>query len=201
MTHSREAANLAAYGWAYDAANRITQLTSPDGTSNYSYDATAQLTGTDHNFQTDEVYAYDANGNRTNTGYQTGSNNRLLSDGKYNYEYDNEGNRTKYTETATGEVTSYTWDYRNRLTQVVVKAPAGNVIKQADYTYDLFDRRIAKSVDSDGAGAAIATIERLVYDGEHIALTFDGSGTLQMPNVVYSTRQHQSDEDNPEGAD
>lgn len=110
------------------------------------------------------------------TGYQTSSNNQLLSDGKFNYEYDAEGNRTRRTEIATGEVTEYTWDYRNRLTRVVIKDASGNVVKQSDYTYDVFDRRIAKSVDPDGAGSAIATVERFVYNGDHIALTFDGNG-------------------------
>jgi YD repeat-containing protein len=35
--------------------------------------------------------------------YLTGENNQLLSDGTYNYEYDNEGNRIRRTEIATGE--------------------------------------------------------------------------------------------------
>ena len=65
---------------------------------------------------------------------------------------------------------------RDRLSGVVTKNTRGNVIKQVEYTYDVFDRRIAKKVDPDGAGAAIPTVERMVYDGDHIALTFDGAG-------------------------
>ncbi len=41
----------------------------------------------------DEIYVYDANGNRTNNGYTVGANNRLTSDGTYAYLYDAEGNR------------------------------------------------------------------------------------------------------------
>ena len=48
-----------------------------------------------------------------------GPDNRLLSDGLFNYEYDAEGNRIKRTNIATGYVTEYTWDLRNRLTQVI----------------------------------------------------------------------------------
>jgi hypothetical protein len=48
---------------------------------------------------------YDANGNRTNPGYVTGANNRLLSDGKFNYEYDGEGNVISQTDILTGDVT------------------------------------------------------------------------------------------------
>ena len=122
------------------------------------------------------AYSYDANGNRTNTGYNTTTNNRLQSDGTYNYEYDGEGNRIKRTSIATGKVTEYTWDYRDRLSGVVTKNTSGNVIKQVEYTYDVFDRRIAKKVDLDGAGSATPITERMVYDGDNIALTFDGAG-------------------------
>ena len=38
--------------------------------------------------------SHDSNGNRTNTGYSTGTNNQLSSDGTYNYLYDANGNMT-----------------------------------------------------------------------------------------------------------
>jgi RHS repeat-associated protein len=177
LAHRRNGNNLAAYSYAYDAINRITRTTSVDGTSNFTYDATSQLTSTDHSFQTDEAYSFDANGNRTNTGYSTGVNNQLLSDGTYSYEYDGEGNRTKRTETATGKVTEYIWDYRNRLSKVSFRDAAGNEIKTVEYIYDVDNRRIAKIIDADGDGSAAATTERYVYDGQNIILSFDGGGT------------------------
>jgi hypothetical protein len=60
----------------------------------------------------------------------------------YNYVYDDEGNRTRRTEISTGKVTEYVWDYRNRLSSVVFKDAAGNVVKSIEYTYDSSDRRI-----------------------------------------------------------
>ncbi|MGQ9574249.1 MAG: hypothetical protein ACUVUC_02940 [Thermoguttaceae bacterium] len=51
-------------------------------------------------------------GNRTMPGYQTGPGNRLLSDGTFHYQYDNEGNMLAKTEIATGTRTEYTWAYR-----------------------------------------------------------------------------------------
>ncbi len=168
-------ATIAQYGWVFDDAGRLTQATTPDGISNYAYDETNQLTGADHSSQADETYAYDATGNRTNTGYSTSGNNRLASDGVNNYEYDKEGNRTKSTEIGTGKSTEYTWDYRNRLTQVVFKDAAGNIIKDVSYIYDTSGRRLAKSVDADGAGPGAAVIDRYVYDGDNIALQFDGA--------------------------
>jgi YD repeat-containing protein len=106
------------YGWTHDARHRVTQFTSQDGTSDYTYDNTDQLTGADHSYQADESYSYDANGNRTMSGYQTGTNIRLTNDGTYTYQYDSEGNRTKRTDNSTSEVVLYEWDFRNRLTNV-----------------------------------------------------------------------------------
>ena len=88
--------------WSFDAAftGLMTQMTSPDGMVEYSYDARGQLTGAEYTphpaaegsparvVPGDESYTYDANGNRTNPGYVTGEYNRLLSDGTYAYEYD-----------------------------------------------------------------------------------------------------------------
>ncbi|AFY61911.1 RHS repeat-associated core domain protein [Synechococcus sp. PCC 6312] len=176
LSHSHLDTVLAAYGLTYDAANRITRISSVDGINDYTYDQRDQLLGADYDYQGDEVYSYDENGNRTNAGYVTGVNNQLLSDGTYTYTYDNEGNRTSRTNIATGEVTQYGWDYRNRLVEVVTKDSSGTITQQVTYTYDFENRRIAKTVDPDGSGVASATTERFVYDGNHIALVFDGEG-------------------------
>jgi RHS repeat-associated protein len=177
LNYKRGGNNIADYAFNFDAIDRITQTTSIDGTSNYTYDKTNQLAAADHSFQTDEAYTVDGNGNRTNAGYSTGVNNRLTSDGVFNYEYDANGNRTKRTEIANGNVTEYVWNHRDRLTKVTSKDAAGIETKTAEYTYDVNNRRIAKAVDADGSGTATPTIERYVYDGQNIVLSFDGSGT------------------------
>jgi RHS repeat-associated protein len=176
LTHRSSSTVYADYQWTYDAADRITQFISPDGTRDYSYDSRGQLTGANNTSQPNEAYSYDANGNRTNTGYQSGTNNQLLNDGTYSYTYDHEGNRTSRTNIATGEVTLYSWDYHNRLTSVITQNSSGTVTESVAYTYDAYDRRIAKVIDADGAGPTTATTERMVYDGSDIALTFDGTG-------------------------
>jgi RHS repeat-associated protein len=166
INHSRGGTPLAAYNYTYDPNSRITGMSNNDGTAAYSYDATDQLTGVDYSYQPDEAYTYDANGNRTNPGYVTGKNNRLLSDGKFNYEYDSEGNVIKQTDILTGEVTAYTWDYRNRLTNVT-----RNGASVGTYNYDIYDQRIGKTT-------ATGT-NRFVYgQNQNIALEFDGSGAL-----------------------
>jgi YD repeat-containing protein len=103
----------------------------------------------------------------------------LLSDGKYNDQYDGEGNRTKRTEIASGKVTEYNWDYRNRLTTVTFKDASGMVTKTIEYTYDGNNQRIGKKIDA-------AVTERYVYDRGQISLVFDGAGT-QTHRYLYST--------------
>jgi RHS repeat-associated protein len=179
ITHSKGATTIASYAQSYDAVSKITYITSTDGNSTFNYDDTDQLTGADYNYQTDENYTYDANGNRTNTGYVTGINNRLLEDNKYRYEYDKVGNRTKRTDKSTNEVTEYSWDIRDRLTGIRVINALSEVIRTANYVYDVYNQRIAKIVDLDGDGLGAASTERFVYGSNlNIALVFDGNGTL-----------------------
>jgi hypothetical protein len=58
-----------------------------------------------------ELYEYDANGNRK--AYETSKNNQLLSDGVFDYKYDDEGNRV--SKVSKSSKTEYFWDHRNRL--------------------------------------------------------------------------------------
>ena len=69
--------------WAsFDAGNRITSFaSSADGTATYVYDDADQLMGAVYDYQANEAYVYDPNGNRLNPGYTHDVNNRLLSDG------------------------------------------------------------------------------------------------------------------------
>ena len=82
------------YALEYDAAANITQVVSADGTDNYGIDPADQLKTAS---LTSENYSYDQNGNRTGAGYQTGGDNRLLSDSTFTYQYDKDGNRTVRT--------------------------------------------------------------------------------------------------------
>jgi RHS repeat-associated protein len=168
------------YGW--DNGNRITSMTSPDGSTTYQYDMDAQLKVADHSYQSDEFYTYDYNGNRTSGGFippaPNGGANRLLEDSQYTYRYDFEGNRTRRTKKSDGSYEEYTWDHRNRLTRVATYTAGGTLLEDATYKYDPFDRRIGKTVDWDGSGPQTPITTRFVYDGVHIALQFDGAGSL-----------------------
>jgi RHS repeat-associated protein len=184
LSHKKGASTVASFDYSYDAADKLAAtVSSVDGTSNYNYDATNQLTGTDHSSQTDEAYSYDANGNRTSGGTVTGVNNQLLNDGTYSYVYDGEGNRTRRTEIASGKVTEYVWDYRNRLASVLFKDAGGSVSKTIEYIYDGNNQRIGKRIDG-------AVVERYVIDRNQIALVFDGAG-VQTHRYLYGTQVDQ----------
>jgi RHS repeat-associated protein len=183
IDHQRGGTNLfTGYTWSYDAMSRVTQMTGQDGTTSYTYDKTSQLTGADHaSPRADESYSYDANGNRTMTGYQTGANNLTTSDGTYNYEYDDEGNRTRRTKISDGSYEEYQWDHRNRLTKVTFKNSSGTVLKTVDQTYDVFNRWIRRQTDPDGPGGASAVDTFFTgYDGITPTLQFSGSAASNL---------------------
>ncbi len=104
-------------------------------------------------------------------GYQTGPDNRLVSDGTYNYTYDNEGNTLTKTRVSDGQVTTFSWDYRNRLTEAVVRDAQGNVLDDEKFTYDANDHRI-------GVWANGAQQSWTVYDGDTPYLDFTGAGAV-----------------------
>ena len=175
------------------SSNLLTTVTSSDGTVTYTYDAIGQLlsatyssaTGSASAVQPDETYTYDANGNRTSASGSAsvvGADNQLLSDGTYYYAYDAEGNRiAKFIDTdADGlldagdtSITQYTWDARNRLTEVTNYATFGGSTTQVvDYFYDAENRWIGENIDVDGDGL-IDYETRFVYDGNQIVLQFE----------------------------
>jgi RHS repeat-associated protein len=170
ITHTSSAAGaLATFSYSYDAGARLINSSGPEGSLTYTYDQVAQLTGVTG--ARTENYSYDLNGNRTMTGYSPpAAGNRLTSDGTYNYTYDNEGNLlTKTLIADTTQQTLFTWDYRNRLTEVVVKS--GPTTLQDDrFTYDVANRRIGKWTNG--------TQQWTVYDGANPYADFNSSGSL-----------------------
>ena len=180
----------------YDAA---ASFDCDDGYVGYSYDSRNQLTVAnyeDTHRSTDEAYAYDDNGNRDTANgdtYATGDYNRMTSDGTFEYEYDDEGNRTQRydwndidtdDEVDVGEredYTKYTWDYRNRLTKVEHfddDDPSTTSDHTVQYGYDHANRRIKKTLDADGAGEGDPVDTHFIYDGTQIILALDDDAEL-----------------------
>ncbi len=190
------AGTLASYGLTYDDDSRVTNVTSSADTgtiyssTSYSYDHDNQLTGTQYNDSSQVSQTFDSNGNRMSqtalaatVNDSVGSDNRLLFDGTYHYAYDADGNRTaKYIGGApvnnqvprgATDVTTYTWDNRNRLTSVKHQATVGGAVDSAVYyNYDMFNRMISRS--------ATNTPEQFfVYDGQNLLLVLNSKGVVQ----------------------
>ena len=192
LTHDNLIGNIAAYDFTFDADDRITQIVDVDGTTTYTHDNNDRLTGVDRTDPTnpDESYNYDKNGNRTQshvhgTNYVTGDNNQLLSDGTYNYTYDAEGNLKTQTEIATGIVEEFEWDYRNRLTAIVTRNASDAIVQQVEFDYDVWDRRIAKTVDADGEGVETASTTYFVYDRDNVLLEFENGETTPSQRYLH----------------
>jgi RHS repeat-associated protein len=166
---------LANYTYGYNAGRQLTSYQDNNSSSlTYGYDANGELTsasGTLNGSNYAVTYSYDANGNRNMTGYTTTKGNELSSDGTYNYTYDNNGNTLTQTQISTGTVTNYTWDYRNRLTEVQVKSSGGTVLNDEKFTYDVYNNRIAVSLNG-------TTQLYTVYDGANAYMDFNGSSSL-----------------------
>jgi RHS repeat-associated protein len=204
---------LAGYSYTYDAADRVTSMAQnttgavfarPEGTTTYTYEKNTsqqpisdQLAAIDYGVHPDVSYTYDNNGNRTGLvpaagatplPHTTQSQNRLASDGVFSYVYDAEGNLQTRTQIGTGEVTSFAWDHRNRLTTATFKTSAtGSVTKQMQYTYDVFNRRIEKFVlQYTNPSLPPAFAERYFYDFRTTApfVHTTGSAWSSMDDVV-----------------
>lgn len=148
ITHSNGAGStLANYSYNYNLASFLNSETYKGQTTNYTYDRANQLTNADRSLLPDENYTYDANGNPRGNSLVVGANNQILSDGQFNYTYDREGNLATKSNIATGVVTTYNYDFRNRLVGVVDRNLSGNTTQSVEFKYDAFNRRISKTVN------------------------------------------------------
>jgi RHS repeat-associated protein len=121
-----------------------------------------------------ESYGYDAAGNRNTGGATPGPANRQVSDGTYNYTYDNEGNVLTRTRISDGQLTSFTWDFRNRLAEATVQG-GGQPPLDLRFTYDVNDNLIGRSVTVNGV---LQGKTWTVYDGGNPYADFNASGVL-----------------------
>lgn len=164
---------LSSFGYTYDKVGNRTSLTTARpiiGISTnlaYAYDALDQVTQATRPMaaQPDETFNYDPVGNRLSRDGQVGSSafdgaNHLTADADFTYIYDNNGNTTSKTNTATSEVTQYTWDAENRLIGITTSTST------VAYKYDGLGRRIQKDVDG--------VITTYIYDQEDILFELDG---------------------------
>ena len=191
-TRKGELSSFVSYAYNYDPASRIDSITTKydkasvpaflalpaSRTRSFGFDDSGQLKTRSTDGQQDNSFAYDENGNRIDANDEAHSNmanNRLESDGEFNYEYDNEGNLTSRTSQSDSSHTDYTWDNGNRLTQIQQYGSAGSLAKTITYRYNNDDLRVRKQVDVAGTSTG-DFIEHYVYDGSQLVLTLDDAG-------------------------
>ncbi|MFA4829679.1 MAG: MopE-related protein [Thermodesulfovibrionales bacterium] len=156
--------------YQYDALYRLTEALSstPGYSSNTSGKGKGITTATQ---QQKEFYSYDAVGNRLisdhNRTYFYNSGNQLISENGVSYAYDKNGNLI--SKTSSEGITTYAYDYENRLTKVTT--PNGTI---AEFKYDPFGRRIEKKITENG----ITTTKRYFYDNEDILFEYDENGSI-----------------------
>jgi len=153
--------------YTYDAAgNRLSKTDLQTNlTSDYTYDAIYQLLQVAQGTTTTESYTYDVVGNRLSSlgmsPYQYNSSNELTSTPSGSYTYDANGNTLT---DALGR--SFTWDFENRLTQVVNPG-----VGTTTFRYDPFGRRIQKS-------GPLGATNYLYDDGINLIEEIDSSGSV-----------------------
>ncbi len=174
--------------------NRLTS-SGVNGENSYSYDAVYDLLSAQPGGNAQygpEEYTYDLMGNRltgpkSNQTYTFNQDNQLVTENKQQFQYDNNGNLISYVTRST--TSSYSYDFENRLTQVITAST--DTVTTTAYAYDPFGRRIQKSVTTAAAGNTIATSTYYIYDGQSVLLenTDTASGGevtiryIQGPNI------------------
>jgi RHS repeat-associated protein len=178
LTHTYASGSvLASYAYGYDQASRLTSETVNGTQTTYAYDNTDQLT-TVNGVAT---YSYDLNGNRTMTGYATGSANEMTNDGTFTYTYDSEGNLTQKSKGTNLETWYYGYDSLNRLTSVRKTSDGTTNQVTATYTYDVYGDRIEQDEwVKPGSGNGVTTVTRFAYDGTNVWADLNSSNALTM---------------------
>ncbi len=197
--------NVQDLNYAYDAVGNITQIvdasvTLTAKTTDYTYDDLHRLLsstitnsvaenvdGPGDGNQT-QTFTYDAIGNILsksdvgNYSYEGDQGNSyanphaVTSAGGTSYSYDNNGNLT-----GSGFLTSYTWDYNNRLTEV------SSGLVPISYEYDASGQRI-KSIDSAGTTLSITNEYSITPNGteKHIFLGDTAIASISNSSEVYN---------------
>ncbi len=160
---------ISSFVYAYDnVGNRLT-MTTLDGLTQYNYDDSYQLTDVIYPDGLTTSYDLDPAGNRISEvvdgdriDYTTNNLNQYTDVNGDTYTYDGNGNMTSKTTQA--GVTSYAYDFENRLVQV------DTATETIMYTYDPFGRRTSKT-NSSGT-------TKFIHDGFRVILEKDDFDTI-----------------------
>jgi RHS repeat-associated protein len=168
VTHAKSGTTIDGATYTVDNAGNRTAKTDQRTAvaTSYGYNNIYQLLSATPSSGTAESYTYDPVGNRLSSAgvpsYSYNSSNELTSSSAATYGFDLNGNAITKND-STG-VTTYAWDFENRLSSVTLPGTGGTV----SFAYDPFGRRIKKA---SSAGTSI-----FAYDGENLIEEVNASG-------------------------
>ncbi|RYD37204.1 MAG: RHS repeat protein, partial [Verrucomicrobiaceae bacterium] len=141
------------FRYVYDPDQRLTSLSGQGNTTQFTYGKFGEVTAAAHSAgaYTDESYQYDKLGNRTNSHLGGTSPVNAVglpaSDQQWDYVYDSENNRIRQTHRVSGNIRTYQYDHRNRITSVRLEQSGGATLGEWVFRYDPLDRLIARTVN------------------------------------------------------
>ena len=107
------------------------------------------------------------------------ANNRIATDGTYNYSYDGEGNIVLRTKISDGSYTTYTWDHRNRLIEVTDFDNQSAELTRIEYGYDGSDDLVRRRRFDNGSSTAAESLV-FVYDRGQMAFELEDTGNADL---------------------
>ncbi|MCX4240829.1 RHS repeat domain-containing protein [Paraliomyxa miuraensis] len=175
-----------------DALGRIVEIdetvNSVSRTLEYTYDDAGRLETVTENSTLIATYVYDENGNRTSVTTPGGTTtatydeqDRLLSHGDLDYEYNENGELEFVTDTGTSDVTQFVYDALGNLRSV--ELPDTTLI---EYVIDARGRRVGRLVDE------VFDRAWLYGDALNIVAEIDDEGAV-VSRFVYGSSGHVPD--------
>jgi RHS repeat-associated protein len=163
--------------WQYTATGALVEERDAfAGTTTYAHSPLRDLVGASSG-AVSEQFRYDAAGSITEAlttlgrggAWDVAQGNVLLRTPTDEYDNDDNHRRTRKVDRATGEVTTYEWDCRQRLRRV--RLPDGSV---ATYFYDALGRRLRKEIASPDPEAAPRVI-RFMWSARRLVAEQDSA--------------------------
>lgn len=167
--HAPDTAVQSSFEYTYNKAGMRTSMKTQEGTHNYTYDNTYQLTSVTYPDSKKTDYQFDAVGNRTSvtengqtTNYTPNNLDQYTQVGNEFLEYDFNGNLTQ--KQSASEAVTYSWNEDDRLIGINRNGT------QINYEYDHQRRLLSKTVNGN--------YSRYVWDGWDLIAEIDASGNL-----------------------
>lgn len=152
--------------YAYDNRGRPVRIQSPEADVQYDYDPVTGLFAGVRTGNSENRYSYDDSGRLTGVTVVKRQGQVLTAPETTSYEYNLTGMRS-LVRRPNGVTTSYSYDDRDQLTQLVNRDAGSNVISSFSYAYRADGKRTAATeVMRDSAGVRYTNTFSYAYDSQ-----------------------------------